>query len=107
MRPASWRWGAVLAFALFAPIGLPAGGAERRNAEVRRRSPGDPLVLGSAVPLCGSPDTDAPQLRSIAAGEPLQVLRGWASALGEQWLQVKLPAAALVEGPARGWIRLS
>jgi hypothetical protein len=107
MHPASWRWGAVLAFALFAPVGLPAGGVDRRNAEVRRRSPADPLVLGSAVPLCGAPDPDAPQLRLIAAGEPLQVLRAWASALGEQWLQVKLPDAALVEGPARGWIRLT
>lgn len=107
MNPAAWRWSAVLAFALFAPIGLPAGGVDRRNAELRRRIPGEPLVFGSPVPLCGAPDPDAPQLRSIAAGEPLQVLRSWASALGEQWFHVKLPDAALVEGPARGWIRLS
>jgi len=107
MHPASWRWSAVLAFALFAPIGLPAGGVDRRHAEVRRRSPGDPLVLNSALPLCGAPDADAPQLRSIEAGQPLQVLRGWASAIGEQWLQVKFADAALIDGPARGWIRLS
>ena len=107
MHPASWRWSALLAFALFAPINLPAGGMDRRHGEIRRRSLGDPLVCASAVALCGSPEDDAPQLRSIAAGEPLQILRGWVSALGEQWLHVKLPAAVLANGPGRGWIKLS
>jgi hypothetical protein len=106
MHPASWRWVAVLAFALFAPVALPAGGADRRHGEVRRRSTGEPLVSESAMALCGAPQSNAPQLKSIAAGEPLQVLRGWASAVGEQWLLVKRPAAAFSDGPVRGWIRL-
>ncbi|NBX45616.1 MAG: SH3 domain-containing protein, partial [Gammaproteobacteria bacterium] len=39
-RLGAWRWGAVLAFALFAPVALPAGGADRRQPEVRRRTTG-------------------------------------------------------------------
>ena len=39
MKPVPlWRWAALLGFALVAPAGLPAGGAERRSPEVRRRS---------------------------------------------------------------------
>ena len=40
---ASLRWGAILAFALFAPVALPAGGGERRQAEIRRRCASDPF----------------------------------------------------------------
>ena len=37
-RLSAWRWGALLAFALFAPVTLPAGGVDRRVPDVRRRS---------------------------------------------------------------------
>ena len=106
MAPASWRWGAVLAFALFAPIGLPAGGAERRLPAVKRRSASEPLVPSRAVALHVAPATGAPQLQRVAAGQPLHVLRRWATSLEERWLLVQLADHPLVEGPTRGWVRL-
>ena len=39
-----WRWAALLGFALIGPVALPAGGADRRPLELRRRSAGEPWL---------------------------------------------------------------
>ena len=93
----SLRWGAVLAFALFGPIGLPAGGTERRALEVRRRAPSDPLLSAARECLQVSPDRRAPSLVTLSAHVPLRVLRRWDGQDGDRWLQVKA-------GSRRGWI---
>jgi hypothetical protein len=106
-RMAAWRWGALLAFALFAPVGLPAGGVDRRSLELRRRSAGEPLILPLALALSGAPCAEAPLLRSLPAGEPLEVLRSWADGVGERWLQVRVAADVFAQKPVKGWLRLS
>lgn len=93
----AWRWGAVLAFALFAPVALPAGGADRRQPEVRRRSAGDPLLSTSTQALQAAPDQQAPALAQIHADQPLRLVRAWREHGGEQWVQVQ-------SGNRRGWL---
>jgi hypothetical protein len=94
---ASLRWGAVLAFALFGPIGLPAGGVDRRPLEMRRRSSAEPLLSTARACLRVSPDRRAPALAQLPPHSPLRVLRRWHSQDGDQWLQVEADCR-------RGWI---
>jgi len=102
---APWRWAALLGFALIAPVSLPAGGADRRQPEVRRRQAGDPLLSSGVRSLQASPERQAPALARLSADEPLRVLRRWQSPAGEQWLQVEAAAAPAGLAPARrGWL---
>ena len=94
---ASLRWGALLAFALFAPIGLPAGGAERRQAEVRRRCSSEPLLSTSRGCLQAAPERQAPVLAQVPADSSIEILRSWHNQRGERWLQVKVASR-------RGWM---
>jgi hypothetical protein len=97
---------AVLSFALFAPAALPAGGAERRPVEVRRRQSSEPLLATGSMVLRCAPEQQAPVLTRLPSGEPLQVLRRWRSPRGRQWLQVQSNPAAGAAG-RRGWIAAS
>ena len=99
-RFSAWRWGAVLAFALFAPVSLPAGGADRRLPDLRRRSAGDPLLSTGRQALQAAPDQQAPALALIQADQPLRVVRSWRDQAGEQWLQVE-------SGEQRGWLAVA
>ncbi|QCH15052.1 SH3 domain-containing protein [Synechococcus sp. CB0101] len=99
-RLGAWRWGAVLAFALFAPVALPAGGADRRQPEVRRRTTGEPLLSTSSHALQAAPDQQAPSLAQIHADQPLRVVRSWREHGGEQWVQVHA-------GDRRGWLAVA
>lgn len=94
---------AVLGFALFAPAALPAGGAERRAVEVRRRQSQEPLLAADSLALRCAPEQQAPVLRRLPAGEPLQVLRRWRSPRGRQWLQVQTTPGDGTPG-RRGWV---
>lgn len=96
-QPAAWRWAALLGFALITPVGLPAGGADRRPFEVRRRSSGDPLLSTRAVVLRAAPEQRAPALQRLQPGEPLRVLRSWRAGSGQRWLQVQA-------ADRRGWV---
>jgi hypothetical protein len=99
---APWRVAALLGFALVAPAGLPAGGADWRLPELRRRqSSREPLL--SVVPqvLRCAPRHRAPAISRLEAGVPLRVVRRWAPPGGERWLQVELPTAG---GVRRGWL---
>ena len=93
----AWRWGALLAFALVGPVGLPAGGAERRQPEVRRRSAGEPLLSTGLLVLQAAPEQRAPVLASVPSHAPLRVLRRWQDPDGDCWLQVEADAR-------RGWL---
>ena len=107
MRPAAiawplWRWAALLGFALVAPAGLPAGGAERRQPEVRRRqSPAEPLLSPARLALRCAPRHQAPAISCAHAGEPLRVLRRWSEPGGDSWLHVELASPS---GVRRGWL---
>jgi hypothetical protein len=100
----SWQLVALLGFALLAPAGLPAGGAERRLPEVRRRdSRRDPLLsVGCEILRC-APRQEAPTLIELEPGVPLRVLRQWLPASGPRWLHVETHIGA--GEPARGWLR--
>ena len=99
-RLGAWRWGAVLAFALFAPVTLPAGGADRRLPEVRRRSAGEPLLSTGTQTLQAAPDQQAPALAELTADQPLRLVRRWRNPSGEQWLQVEA-------AERRGWMAVA
>jgi hypothetical protein len=98
----SWRLAALLGLALIAPAALPAGGAERRQPELRRRQAGDPLLATGPMALRSSPRQQAPALARLEAGEPLELLRSWWSPSGRRWLQVQ--TAAGPGEPRRGWL---
>jgi len=99
----SWRLAALLGLALIAPAALPAGGAERRQPELRRRQAGDPLLATGPLALRTAPRQQAPALARLEAGEPLELLRSWWSPSGRRWLQVQT-AAGPAGAPRRGWL---
>ena len=95
-----WRWAALLSFALVAPAALPAGGAERRSPEVRRRqTAAEPLLAPARLCLQCAPERRAPVIVPIAIGEPLRVLRHWGGDREQRWLQVELAGTG-----RRGWL---
>lgn len=101
--PPVFTWAALLGIALFAPAALPAGGADRRLPELRRReSPFEPLLNPSRCALRAAPRSQAPLLRPLEAGVPLRVLRTWIEPGGRRWLRV----ATTGEGgrASRGWL---
>lgn len=99
-RFSTWRWGAVLAFALFAPVTLPAGGADRRLPDVRRRNAGEPLLSIGGQVLQAAPDQQAPALAQVDVDQPLRVVRSWRDHEGDQWLQVET-------AEQRGWLAVA
>jgi len=104
---AAWRWGALLAFALLAPVGLPAGGADPKQPSVRRReSRLDPLLSLGFGSLRSSPRSMAPGLCAIQPGEPLHILRRWQSPEGQDWLKVEIRSLSLTAA-RRGWIPIA
>ena len=91
-----------MGFALLAPAGLPAGGADRRQPEVRRRIHGaEPLVSTGPAQLRCAPRQQAPALVAVGADAPLRVLRSWWEPGGQRWLQVELASPS---GSRRGWV---
>ena len=102
---APWRWAALLGFALFAPVALPAGGADRRLPEVRRRQTGEPLLTTASRTLRGAPERQAPVLAQLSGDQPLRLVRRWRAASGQRWLQVEVAGSPAGLTPARrGWL---
>jgi hypothetical protein len=94
---------ALLGFALVGPAALPAGGAELRMPEVRRRQrSSEPLTAPLATALRCAPQRQAPVIVEAAAGASLRPLRRWHGRDGLRWLQVELAPA--VGAPRRGWL---
>ncbi len=98
-----WRWAALLGLALLAPAGLPAGGADPRLPQVRRRINQAEPWLSEGQALRASPATQAPVLQPLERGIPLRVVRRWLSPSGHTWLQVELSGATSGR-PSRGWL---
>ena len=103
----AWKIMAILGFALIAPATLPAGGAERRPIELRRRqSFQDPWLSTEGGFLQCSPRSVAPALHPVQPGESLRVMRSWLSPTGRYWLHVET-ASSLMARPIRGWLAVS
>ena len=101
--PPAFTWAALLGIALFAPAALPAGGGQRHLPEMRRReSSREPLLNPTRCALRASPRSQAPPLRALEAGMPLQVLHTWIEPGGRRWLRVA--TASPVGGASRGWL---
>ena len=97
-----WRLAALLGLALVAPAGLPAGGADRRSPEVRRRaSAREPVLTATSTELRCAPQHQAPALMAVASDSPLRVLRSWLEPSGQRWLLVEWAGP---EGSRRGWL---
>ncbi len=99
----AWRVAALLGLALIGPAALPAGGADRRQPELRRRQAKEPLLTSGALSLRTAPQRCAPVLRNLEAGESLELVRSWWSPSGRRWLQVQTAAGATVMA-RRGWL---
>ncbi|MEB3172891.1 MAG: SH3 domain-containing protein [Cyanobacteriota bacterium] len=101
---------ALIGFALVGPAALPAGGADARLPELRRRqSSHEPLTAPAATALRCSPQHQAPVIAQATSGQPLRLLRRWCGAGGQRWLQVELPApivaaTSALPSPRRGWL---
>jgi hypothetical protein len=103
VSPPLITWAALLGIALFAPAALPAGGAERRLPEVRRReSSREPLLNPTRCVLRAAPRSKAPLLGSLEAGVPLRVLRTWVEPGGRRWLRVASTGSG--GRASRGWL---
>lgn len=100
---AGWKALALLGFALVSPTALPAGGADRRLPEVRRRqSSAEPLLSTTGLPLRCAPECRAPVLTQVEAGTSLRVLQQWFGPQGQRWLRVE--ACARGGRSTRGWL---
>ena len=95
------RWSWLLGVALMAPAALPAGGADRRQPQPRRRAASGPLHTSTDQPLRLSPLAVAPRLSTLKAGSSLRLLRRWSTADGQDWLHVQ----TLSGEQRRGWLR--
>ena len=96
------RWSWLLGVALMAPAALPAGGADQRQPQPRRRAVSGPFHTSSDQPLRLSPLAVAPRLSTLKAGSSLRLLRRWSSADGQDWLHVQ----TLSGEQHRGWLRI-
>ena len=96
------RWSWLLGVALMAPADLPAGGAERRQPQVRRRAGSGPLHTAAETTLQLSPIAVAPRLRPLQPGTSLRLLRRWTAGDGQDWLHVQ----TLSGDSQRGWLRV-
>lgn len=104
MAWAPWRSLVLLGFALVAPACLPAGGAQLRAPEMRRRGhAAEPLLSVVASSLRCAPHREAPALVRVEAGAPLRVVQQWFSPQGQCWLRVE--ASARDGRVARGWLQ--
>jgi len=105
LRPLSaWQWAALLGFALLAPAALPAGGAQARGLELRRRvGAEEPLVNNTGVALLCAPQPGAPVLVALESGLPLTLLRAWRAPNGQRWLRVA--ARGPGDRAMRGWLQ--
>ena len=95
------RWSWLLGVALMAPATLPAGGADRRQPQPRRRAASGALHTATDQPLRLTPLAVAPRLSTLKAGSPLRLLRRWSTADGQEWLHVQ----TLSGDQRRGWLR--
>ena len=104
------RWSWVLGVALFLPVALPAGGGEVFSSESSHTQTLHPLILlEPSSSLKTSPFSNAPDLRNLDIGTPLNVLRAWEDSDGKQWLQVKIASNQIMEFSSfarRGWINI-
>lgn len=100
---AAWRFAALLGFALLAPAALPAGGAERRLPEVRRRQGAcEPLIHAEEIILRCEPRRQAPVVARLEPGMPLRLVRHWFAPDGRRWLRVE--GATALGRAGRGWL---
>ena len=95
------RWSWLLGVALMAPASMPAGGADFRQPQVRRRvGVGGHLHVACDAHLRLSPMAMAPRLSTLKAGTSLRLLRRWSSSDGNDWLHVQ----PIGEDQPRGWL---
>ena len=100
---AGWQALALLGFALITPAALPAGGADRRLPEVRRRqNSSEPLLSHAGLPLRCAPERRAPVLTELESGASLRVLQQWFCPQGRRWLRVE--ASDRGGRSSRGWL---
>ena len=104
------RWTCVLGIALFLPVALPAGGSESSYEVLCRSEYPNNLFISDSSVLQVSPFTDAPSLRFLNLGTPLQVVRRWKAKDGTEWIYGQIVSTGSIEFSSfvrRGWLNVS
>ena len=105
-----FRWSWLLGIALWAPIGLPAGGGELNQAKFREREDFDPFFAGPKCILQKYPLSMAPSIQALNVGTPIKILHRWKAPDGGHWLYVQATSEMVLIGSnhfrERGWINV-
>ncbi|ABX09691.1 conserved hypothetical protein [Prochlorococcus marinus str. MIT 9211] len=99
----------LLILGIFAPIDLPVGGTVRNNSDLFQFESSDRYFAGDNCYLRASPSLDSPEIRSIALGTPLRILRSWQSEDKKNWIQVEISSFKLLSSSSqlnRGWLNV-
>ena len=103
------RWTWFLGIALFLPVALPAGGRENLQLEYCRSQYSQSLFISDSCILKVSPFINAPSLRTLKLGTPLQVLRRYQGKDGNEWIHVRIFSNERMEFDSfvrRGWLNV-
>ena len=104
------RWGWLLAVALFVPVDLPAGGANQSSKpQIQMTKFSSQNLTFNRCPLRATPFSNAPTLRYLKVGTPVNVLRTWNGKDGQTWLHIQISSSEYLELPSsvrRGWVNV-
>jgi len=99
----------LIAFALFAPIYLPAGGIQKNLNNLSCFNKAKEIVIDSNCTIYVMPDLYSQKLRHLKTGSTLLILRDWVTPNNVKWLRVQTSTTIFAENsrkPMRGWIRV-
>ncbi len=102
-----FKWSTLLAVALFAPVSLPAGGAQLiKNTIISSNTCGISYIPVRKCFVRSQPLQKAYALHYVPLGMPIRVVRSWQNIYGENWLHVMVPSSNLFGSRVRGWIKI-
>ena len=99
----------LIAFALFAPIYLPAGGIQKKLNNLYCFNKAKEIVLDSNCNIYIMPDLYSKKLRYLQTGSTLVILRHWITPNNDKWFRVQTSNNIFEDNsnkPMRGWIKL-
>jgi len=103
------RWGWLLIIALFIPISLPVGGAQKDFDDLWEPYAHLHVTAGNLCEFRSAPYQSSKILRTVDLSTPMQILRVWKSPSEGSWLHVQITSFPVLEVNAqaqRGWIQI-
>ena len=99
----------LIAFALFAPIYLPAGGIQKNLNNLSCFNKAKEIVLDSNCHIHIMPDIYSKKLRYLKTGSTLLILRYWITSNNDRWFRVQTSNNIFENNskkPMKGWIKI-